>query len=102
MSTLDPRAFLYIAASGEQVRGTPGCVFVETATQNAKYLLLHEVEPSEIKKKLEELIEDETEKHYYILFKEEGNIHIVKISYRDAASHMLGVNSIGDIHQAIL
>ena len=88
MSALDPRAFLYVAASGEQVRGSPGCVMVETATTTAKYLLLHEVEPQEVRTKVEDLIEEEDQPYFYILFKEEGNIHIVKVSKQEAMGHM--------------
>ena len=96
MNNLDPRAFLYVAASGEQVRGSPGCVIVKTSTSEAKYVLLNEVEPLEIQNRVRDLIEEEEEEHYYILFEEEQNVHIVKVSKRDAASEMLGINSITD------
>ena len=39
---MDPKAFVYVAMSGEQVRGAPGAVWVDSANSIAKYLKLEE------------------------------------------------------------
>ena len=74
---MDPRAYVYVGLSGEQVRGGPGCVFVDSAAGSAKYLLLTELYSEQIRLKMTEMMQED-EQHIYILHKEESNVHIFK------------------------
>lgn len=74
---MDPKAYVYLAMSGEQVRGQPGCVLVDQNEHTAKYMLLGEFD-GPMRTHAEKLLEDDNETHYFVLVKSGGSIHVLK------------------------
>lgn len=75
---MDPKCFVYLAISGEQVRGSPGCVLVDQEQQSAAYTLVSELEPAAMREKIANLIERDDEEHYFFLFRTKTNVHVLK------------------------
>lgn len=75
---MDPKAFVYVAMSGEQVRGGPGAVWVDSQNSTAKYLKLEEIQPEKLRDDFQDMVEEDDNKHYFIFHKEEQNVHIFK------------------------
>jgi len=80
MSAEEVKAFAYVAMSGEQVRGTPGVAWVDSSEGRAIYLLINEVHPEKLREDLRGMIENDEDQHYFILHKEENNVHVFKYS----------------------
>lgn len=71
-------AFAYVAASGEQVRGAPGVVWVDSAGGSARYLVLSEVEPEQLRLDVARMIEEDEDANYFILHKDKAAVHVFK------------------------
>ena len=74
---MDPKAYVYLAISGEQVRGTPGCVLVDQEKQVAKYTLVAEL-PASIRPHAEQLLDDDDETHHFVMVMTGGSVHVLK------------------------
>lgn len=81
---MDPKAFVYVAMSGEQVRGAPGAVWVDSANSIAKYLKLEEIQPEKLRDDFQDMIEEDENTHYFILSKQDDNVHIFKYPRKQA------------------
>lgn len=75
---MDPRAFVYMALSGEQLHGpSSGVVFVDSETHHAKYTLLNELEPANVREALRDSVQSHTE-DLFIVQRTSTHLHVFR------------------------
>lgn len=80
-------ACLQVGLQGEADRGNGGVIYLEgkggsdrAAPDKVGYLLLHEVEPKELRERLAGEIDEDDGRNFFILHKHEGSVHVSKLA----------------------
>ena len=73
----NPAAFVYVALSGEQERGSPGVVWVDRDAGECRYLLVAELTPADLRTGITELVEKDAGEHYFIVVKDALHVHVM-------------------------
>lgn len=85
----NPEAFVFVAASGEQQRGSPGCVWVDAEAGRCEYLLLPEVPNDDLRSGLEDMVSDDNDEHFFIVHKHKESAHLFKYPKRKAFEEIM-------------
>jgi len=88
--------YAFLAIDGEAKRGAPGCVWVDSKEQRAKYVLTTEI-PVEMRQRVEETIEEDENTNFFILCKAEDNVHILSYPRKEAFAKLAN----GGVQRAI-
>jgi hypothetical protein len=71
-------ACFQVGLQGEADRGNGGVIYLED--EKVGYMLLHEVEPQELRERLAAEIEDDDGRNFFILHRHEGSVHVSKLA----------------------
>jgi hypothetical protein len=67
------------ATQGEFSRGSNGAVMLDQDSKDVVYLLTNEFQPREFQEKLEDMLSEDGREYFYIVIKNEKEMHITKI-----------------------
>lgn len=81
---MDARAYVYLAVSGESVRGGPGVVEIREEEGNAKWTLLSEIEVKDLRQGVQKMMDEDDGEHYFFLYHADSNVHVLKHKRTDA------------------
>jgi hypothetical protein len=70
--------------AGEDQQGTPGCTFVDDDAGKAYYVKLEHLVPVVFRDKFSKTVENDDNKHYFIVHKHQGYYHVTSYSREDA------------------
>ena len=84
MAGIDPKRFLYLAVSGEAVRGGPGVVVVDEDQGSAKYVLQGEIEPSALREGVTKMIKEDDGENYFFLHTQDRAVHVFRYERKRA------------------
>ena len=76
--------YVYICMAGENQQGAPGCTFVDDDSGNAFYVKLENLRPIVFRDEFAKTIEDDENKHYFIIHKHQGYYHVTSYLREDA------------------
>ena len=85
----NPEAYVFVAASGEQQRGSPGCVWVDGEAGRCEYLLLREIPNDDLRSGIEDMISEDAEEHFFIVHKHGESAHVFKYPKRKAFAEIM-------------
>jgi hypothetical protein len=74
----DASAFVFVAMSGEQQRGSDGCVWVDRANGLCRYVLVDELKSAELRDGVRDMLTADGDANYFIVFKQEKSAHVTK------------------------
>ena len=86
-------ALTHVAISGENTLG-PGVVVVDIQEESAVYVKLEDLQPVAFKNKLEDMINEDGERYFYMVQKDDSNLHVFK-TLRQDAQHLLTLKQNG-------
>lgn len=84
--------FTHIAMSGEKEKGE-GIVFIDIQSSAAKYLTMDEIQPKQFKEKVEEFMNIDGNTYFYMVQKDESNLHVFKTQRAMAIQQLMLTNS---------
>ena len=80
-------ALTHVAISGEKNIG-PGVVFIDIQEESARYVKFDDLQPANFKNKLEDMVNEDGDKYFYMVQKDNLNLHVFK-TLREAAQKQL-------------
>ena len=81
---MDSKLCLETAIRGERERGTDGVVWYDLNTRTITYLLSSEVEPSELRESVSDLLTEEGDTFFFVLVKQGEKVDIAKVNKLNA------------------
>lgn len=80
----DDKMYVYMCMAGEEQQGGPGCTYVDHVQGRAFYVRLNDLEPKSFRTTFAQTVEDDENKHFFVVHRVEDQIHVVSFP-RDEA-----------------